>query len=122
MSLDALAADIDARAEGRARYLVGDRRCAGVGQVDAAPRRCWPRSRRCAPGRAALVPMDGYHFDDAVLVERGFRPRKGAPQTFDVDGLERDLERIRAGGRDVVVPVFDRSLELARAAARLIRP
>ena len=26
------------------------------------------------------------------------------------------------GGRDVAVPVFDRSLELARAAARLIRP
>ena len=50
------------------------------------------------PGEAALVPMDGYHFDNAVLVERGLLPRKGAPQTFDVDGLARDLERIRAGG------------------------
>ena len=45
------------------------------------------------PGEAALVPMDGYHLDNAVLVERGLLPRKGAPQTFDVDGLARDLER-----------------------------
>ena len=43
------------------------------------------------PGEAALMPMDGYHFDNAMLVERGLLPRKGAPQTFDVDGLARDL-------------------------------
>ena len=33
-------------------------------------------------GIAALFPMDGYHFDDAVLNARGHRPRKGAPHTF----------------------------------------
>ena len=43
--------------------------------------------------------MDGYHFDNAVLAERGRLARKGAPETFDVDGLARDLARIRAGGR-----------------------
>ena len=74
------------------------------------------------PGEAALMPMDGYHFDNAILVERGLLPRKGAPQTFDVDGLARDLERLRAGGREVIVPVFDRKLDLARAGARAIRP
>ena len=66
--------------------------------------------------------MDGYHFDNAVLAERGLLPRKGAPETFDVDGLARDLARIRAGARDVAVPVFDRGLDLARAGARVIRP
>ena len=74
------------------------------------------------PGEAALMPMDGYHFDNAILVERGLLPRKGAPQTFDVDGLARDLERLRAGGREVVVPVFDRTLDLARAGARVDPP
>lgn len=71
-----------------------------------------------APGSAALVPMDGYHLDNALLDARGLRAVKGAPQTFDVDGLGRDLAAIRAGGRDVLVPVFDRAMDLARAAAR----
>ena len=66
--------------------------------------------------------MDGYHFDNAVLAERGLLARKGAPETFDVDGLAHDLARIRAGGRAVAVPVFDRKLDLARAGARIILP
>ncbi len=34
-------------------------------------------------GLAALFPMDGFHFDDAVLTELGRLPRKGAIDTFD---------------------------------------
>ena len=30
------------------------------------------------PGLAAVLPMDGYHYDDMVLVPRGLRPRKTA--------------------------------------------
>ena len=63
-----------------------------------SPRRWSRRSRRSTPGEAALMPMDGYHFDNAILIERGLLARKGAPQTFDVDGLARDLARLRAGG------------------------
>lgn len=72
-------------------------------------------------GRAAVLPMDGFHYDDLYLVPAGLRPRKGAPDTFDVGGLYHVLQRLRA--RDeafVAVPVFDRSLEIARAGARLI--
>jgi pantothenate kinase len=73
------------------------------------------------PGCAALLPMDGFHYDDLHLVPAGLRPRKGAPETFDVGGLRHMLRRLRA--RDeaaVAVPVFDRDLEIARAGARLI--
>lgn len=73
------------------------------------------------PGCAAVLPMDGFHYDDLYLVPAGLRPRKGAPETFDVGGLAHVLKRLRA--RDeafVAVPVFDRSLEIARAGARLI--
>lgn len=73
------------------------------------------------PGLAAVLPMDGFHYDDLYLVPAGLRPRKGAPETFDVDGLRHVLMRLRA--RDeatVAVPVFDRALEIARAGARLI--
>ncbi|MCB2126440.1 MAG: nucleoside triphosphate hydrolase [Rhodobacteraceae bacterium] len=73
------------------------------------------------PGRAALLPMDGFHFDDRVLDALGRRARKGAPDTFDVGGLDHALARL--GARDeafVAVPVFDRGIEIARAGARLI--
>jgi pantothenate kinase len=73
-----------------------------------------------APGRAALVPMDGYHFDNAILAERGDQARKGAPDTFDADGMACDLGRILESRGDVAVPVFDRTLDLSRAAARMI--
>ncbi len=67
-----------------------------------------------------VVPMDGFHFDDAVLNRRGHRPRKGAPFTFDVLGFEVLLKRIKAREPDIVIPVFDRSMELSRAAADIV--
>ena len=69
---------------------------------------------------AIVVAMDGFHFDDAVLVERGLRSRKGAPETFDYAGFEALLKRIRAGEADIAIPVFDRSMELSRAGASII--
>lgn len=70
---------------------------------------------------AALFPMDGYHYDDAVLDAMNRRAFKGAIDTFDVHGLRHILERLKASEDDVVaVPVFDRSIEIARAGGRLI--
>lgn len=70
------------------------------------------------PGRAALLAMDGYHYDDMLLEARGHRDRKGAPHTYDLDGFRVMLERLALDdGRTVVVPVFDRSIEIARAGA-----
>ena len=73
------------------------------------------------PGVAAVLPMDGYHYDDRVLDERGLRARKGAPDTFDVAGFRHVLGRLRADDEgEVAVPVFDRDLEISRAAARIL--
>ena len=69
---------------------------------------------------AVVVPMDGYHLDNALLDARGLRARKGSPPTFDVAGLARDLARIRAAEAEVLVPVFDRAADLSRAAARVV--
>jgi pantothenate kinase len=72
-------------------------------------------------GSAAVLPMDGYHFDDRILVPRGLRPRKGAPETFDVTGFRHMLQRLKRNEEaEIAVPVFDRDLEIARAGARLI--
>lgn len=73
------------------------------------------------PGRAAVVPMDGFHYDNALLEPQGLLPRKGAPETFDVQGLAHLLTRLRqSGDGPVAIPVFDRDLELSRAAGRMI--
>jgi pantothenate kinase len=74
-----------------------------------------------AEGSCAIVPMDGFHFDDAVLRERDLLHRKGAPETFDIDGLIH-LHRRLSDNQDqsVAVPLFDRDNELSRAAARII--
>lgn len=70
---------------------------------------------------AAIVPMDGFHLDNAVLAARGTLPRKGAPFTFDIDGYAALLKRLRAEpGRDIAVPVFDRALDLSRAGGRIV--
>jgi pantothenate kinase len=73
------------------------------------------------PESAAILQMDGYHFDNRVLEQRGLRDRKGAPQTFDVGGLAAMLLRLRQNREaEIAVPVFDRSIEIARAGAGVI--
>jgi len=47
---------------------------------------------------AGLVAMDGFHLSNAVLDELGRRNRKGAPDTFDVEGYLATLDRVRADG------------------------
>ena len=73
------------------------------------------------PGSTALLPMDGYHYDDEVLTPRGWQARKGAPHTFDVGGYGAALRRLKANDEaTVAVPRFDRDIEIARAGAILI--
>lgn len=70
---------------------------------------------------AALFPMDGFHYDDRVLEAIGRRPFKGAIDTFDAHGLRHMLKRLKANEDDfIAVPVFDRSIEIARAGGSLI--
>ena len=116
----ALAALLAARAEGGTRVIAALAGAPGSGKSTVAERLCDALNSRRA-GLAAVLPMDGYHYDDLHLVPAGLRPRKGAPETFDVGGFYHTLKRLRA--RDeafVAVPVFDRDIEIARAGARMI--
>jgi pantothenate kinase len=69
---------------------------------------------------SAVIAMDGFHFDDAVLARRGLGARKGAPETFDFGGFAVLLKRLRAGEPDIAIPVFDRTIELSRAGAGIV--
>lgn len=74
------------------------------------------------PGIAAILPMDGYHYDDDVLTANGWLHQKGAPHTFDVGGLVSILGRLRENlETEIAVSRFDRDIEIARAGAVLIK-
>ena len=63
-----------------------------------------------------ILQMDGFHLDDAILSSQNLLPRKGSPETFDVMGLKSFLIRL-VNEPEVIVPIFDRSLELSRSSA-----
>lgn len=72
---------------------------------------------------AVVVPMDGFHLADEQLRRLGRADRKGAPDTFDADGYIALLSRLRRTvDRPVFAPCFDRSRELAVAAAIAVEP
>ena len=68
---------------------------------------------------AEVVPMDGFHLDNAILDQRGLRRRKGAPETFDAQGFVHLIRRL-SDPVEVFVPVFDRSRDLAIAGATVV--
>ncbi|MBD0413687.1 nucleoside triphosphate hydrolase [Oryzicola mucosus] len=111
-----IAAKIFKQAAHKDRYVVAIAGPPGAGKstLSAALHDVLPQ------GSSVVVPMDGFHYDDAILDRRGLRSRKGAPETFDFAGFETLVKRIRSGEPDIAIPVFDRSMELSRAAADIV--
>lgn len=60
---------------------------------------------------AAVIPMDGFHLDNEILIERNRLNRKGSPDTFDVYGLAQLIKRIAENSADIRYPTFDRALD-----------
>ncbi|MEO9169430.1 MAG: nucleoside triphosphate hydrolase [Aestuariivirga sp.] len=113
-----LCALIRQKARRRKRFMLGIVGAPAAGKSTLAAQL---RDALIATGESAIVvPMDGFHYDDAILNARGERARKGAPHTFDVSGLEILLKRIKAGEPDIAIPVFDRAMELSRAGADIV--
>lgn len=102
---------------GTGRVLIGITGPPGTGKSTFAGRLV-----ERAGAAAAGVPMDGFHLSNAQLMRLGRRDRKGAPDTFDVDGYLATLARIAAAHRigDVYVPEFDRALEEPVAAGGVV--
>lgn len=117
--IDALAAQIRAQQTGDRRILVAIIGAPASGKSHLSDRLYHHLGGDKAG--AVVVPMDGFHFDDAILKDRGLLARKGAPDTFDVGGLKRILLALRdQEDEDIYVPVFDRELEISRGSARVI--
>ncbi len=69
-----------------------------------------------------VVGMDGFHLANAELLRLGRRERKGAPDTFDVDGYVSLLTRLRSQSSALYAPRFDRDLEESIGSAVLVQP
>ena len=119
MTPDVLAETLKAKAGGKARFLVAIAGAPGSGKSTLSDALVAALNSG-GTQTAALVPMDGYHYDNSVIEPLGLLPRKGSPETFNTAGLLSDLRRISSGEADVAVPVFDRSIDLARANARIV--
>jgi len=116
--LSRLAATVLERSAGHARFMVAIAGPPGAGKSTICERLANLLTQ--SGETAVVVPMDGFHFDNHVLEPRGLLPRKGAPETFDTGGLLHCLRRLRDGGDDVAIPLFDRSIEIARAGAAVV--
>jgi pantothenate kinase len=71
------------------------------------------RSQRCA---TQVVPLDGFHLHNQILIDRGLLPHKGAPDTFDAQGFAHLIGRLH-DDPEVYYPVFDRARDIAIAGA-----
>ena len=72
--------------------------------------------------RMVVAGMDGFHLANAELIRLGRRDRKGAPDTFDVDGYVTLLRRLREQQHPLYAPLFDRDLEESIGSAVRVEP
>ncbi|WP_118185661.1 nucleoside/nucleotide kinase family protein [Paraburkholderia phosphatilytica] len=76
------------------------------------------------PGKAVVVPMDGFHLANVELARLGRASRKGAEDTFDSAGYVALLRRLREAraGETVYAPMFRREIEEPVASAIPVPP
>ena len=117
-SLDDVAGEIIARAGNAKRFLVAIAGPPGAGKSTLADNVA--KALKARGESAEVLPMDGFHMDNAVLIEKGLLKRKGVPDSFDVRAFLDIVKAVRAADQEVLVPVFDRSREIAIASARIV--
>jgi pantothenate kinase len=105
----------------RARQVLGICGTPGGGKSTLSAQLAQAARARGIP--AVVVPMDGFHLANAELQRLGIANRKGAPDTFDVDGLVSLLQRIRTQTDATIwAPVFHREIEESFAGELAIEP
>jgi pantothenate kinase len=94
-----------------ARHGAPPRRVIGIAGAPGAGKSTIAEALAARLPSSVLLPMDGYHYPQARLVELGRRDRMGAPDTFDVDAFVATLDAVHNSGNSVSAPGFDREIE-----------
>lgn len=94
------------------RYLLGLTGSPASGKSTFSAQLVEHINETVAPGTAIVVPMDGYHYSNETLDEKGLKPLKGIPATFDASGYVELIRMLRnESSKSVFAPLFDRSIE-----------
>jgi pantothenate kinase len=90
------------------RVMVGIAGAPGAGKSTIALR----LAAALGSDKAVVVPMDGFHLPSAVLSKPDQLQRRGAMDTFDVQGYLHMLQRLRARREAITyAPGFEREIE-----------
>jgi pantothenate kinase len=113
MSIELLFEQIQSLLDGeRPRTLIGIVGKPGAGKstvVEAI-------SKKFDSKLVSIIPMDGFHLSNEELITLGRRDRKGAPDTFDVEGFTSLIERVKTNNHvDHKFPIFHREVEASIA-------
>ncbi|MDP9807556.1 pantothenate kinase [Rhizobium tibeticum] len=120
ITIEDIAGEVIGRAGDTKRFLIAIAGPPGAGKSTMADNLA--EALRAKGQTAEVLPMDGFHMDNAILIERGLLARKGIPETFDVRGFLDIIRAVRPADQEVLIPVFDRSREIAIASARVVSP
>ena len=113
---------IDQTHEGSQRIMIGIAGPPGSGKSTLAAAVVDQLNARLdGSSQAALLPMDGFHLANELLEMRGLLQRKGAPETFNVEGLLALLEGVKTANSDIRYPLFDRVNDCVLADAGLLK-
>ena len=105
------------------RLVLGIVGCPGAGKSTMATALVEAVNDKFGSGIAIVVPMDGYHLSNEILLERGLLPLKGIPDTFDSCGFVELLSQLKSRCIDTLyAPKFDRSIEASIPNAIVIAP
>lgn len=108
--------------EESARFTLGICGAPGAGKSTLA---AWivEEWNKLYPQESVLLPMDGYHYANEFLEERGLLALKGIPETFNADAFIKKLAEIRSNPQSThYCPKFDRSIEASLENAIEISP
>ena len=105
------------------RYLVGVAGPPGAGKSTFAADLCRSVNEVASKHVAKVVPMDGFHLDNSRLEQMGLLHLKGIPDTFDKEGFEALVTRLKTlPAETIFFPVFDRSIEASIQDADSVGP
>lgn len=120
--IEAKAADILVAAGGVSRYLVAVAGPPASGKSTLAEQLSTAINTQVGCEVSVVVPMDGFHLDNAVLEQLGLLQRKGAPETFDAEGFVAMVRRLASSSETVAIPMFNRELDAVIQEAATVEP
>ena len=93
------------------RQVVGIVGGPAAGKSTLATQLCAVINEKAQQSICVVVPMDGFHYPNAILRERNLSSIKGKPDTFDTKGFVNLLRTIRKHPEQHIgCPAYDRNL------------